>query len=291
MGRKVLVIIPCLDERAALPGLIAELRAGAAQGPDALELLVVDDGSSDGTAEAARALGVRAVRLCSNLGIGGAVQTGLRIALAEGFDCAVQLDGDGQHPAEGLPAMLARLDASPPPDLIVGSRFLRRAGFQSTPARRLGIRWLSLVLRAIAGLRLTDPTSGFRVYGPRALRLFDWRYAYDYPEPEALVLAFRAGLEIVEEPVAMRARATGKSSISGLGPAYYMLKVTLAIVLSLVRNAHVPHPQALPAPVPKPNPEPTWSPSSVSPSAATGSSLPSAAASPSSSSGSSRGSG
>ena len=298
MARRVLVIIPCFNERASLPGLVAELRAMPA-GRDRLELLVVDDGSSDGTSSVARALGVRAVRLCSNLGIGGAVQTGLRLALAEGFDCAVQLDGDGQHPAEGLAALLARLDAPAPPDLIVGSRFLQRSGFQSTPARRLGIAWLSLLLRVFARLSVSDPTSGFRVYGPRALQLFDWRYPYDYPEPEALALASRAGLTIAEEPVEMRARAAGQSSISGLGPAYYMLKVTIAILLNLVRNARIPHAQPLPAPLPQPasgtslepslgtSAESTWSPSSV----ATGSSPPSAAASPSSSSGSSPGSG
>lgn len=281
------MIIPCLDERESLPSLVAELRALGLRSADTLVPLVIDDGSSDGTAAAAQALGVRVIRLCSNLGIGGAVQTGLRVAAEEGFDCAVQLDGDGQHPAEELPALLARLDATPPPDLVVGSRFLRRQGFQSTPARRLGIGWLSLVLRVFARLSVTDPTSGFRLYGPRALRLFDRRYPYDYPEPEALVLARRAGLVVVEEPVAMRARGTGQSSISGLGPAYYMLKVTLAIVLDVVRTSRMqPEPRALP-PLPPTPPELPWSPSS----AATGSSPPSAAASPSSSSASSPGRG
>ena len=283
MPRRVLIIIPCLNERASLPGLIAEVRAAAALTPHALEPVVIDDGSADGTADTARALGVRCVELCSNLGIGGAVQTGLRLAAREGFDCAVQLDGDGQHPAEALPALLARLDGPDAPDLIVGSRFLARAGFQSTAARRLGIGWLSLVLRALSGLRITDPTSGLRVYGLRALWLFDYRYPYDYPEPEALVLAFRAGLTIVEEPVVMRAREAGQSSIHGLWAAYYMLKVTLAMALSLIRNKRLTRPLG---PL---HSEPTWS--HLSASAATGSSPPSAAGSPSSSSGSSAASG
>jgi glycosyltransferase involved in cell wall biosynthesis len=276
VSRRLLIVIPCLNEWRSLPALAAELRALAKARPEPTELLVIDDGSSDGTAAAASALGLRAVRLCSNLGIGGAVQTGLRVALAEGFDCAAQLDGDGQHPAEELPALLARLDGPDAPDLVVGSRFLRRSGFQSTPARRVGIRWLSLVLRLFAGVRSTDPTSGFRVYGPRALRLFDWKYPYDYPEPETLALASRAGLTIVEEPVSMRARSAGQSSIRGLGAGYYMLKVTLAILLDLVRNARAPL-QPLPV-LPAPSlpaalsPEKPWS----TPSAATGSSPSSA---------------
>jgi len=281
--RRVLIVIPCLNERVSLPALIAEVRAAAARTGDVLEPVVIDDGSSDGTADAARALGVRCVELCSNLGIGGAVQTGLRLAAREGYHCAVQLDGDGQHPAEALPALLARLDAADAPDLIIGSRFLAREGFQSTAARRVGIGWLSWVLRLLTGLRVTDPTSGLRVYGQRALWLFDFRYPYDYPEPESLVLAFRAGLTIVEEPVVMRAREAGQSSIHGFWAAYYMLKVTLAMALSLVRNKRLSRPLG---PL---HSEPSWS--SQSPSDATGSSPRSAAGSPSSSSGSSAASG
>lgn len=287
MPRRVLVVVPCLNEREALPALVAGVRALAQRSPDRFELLVVDDGSSDDTAATAQALGVRVVRLCSNLGIGGAVQTGLRVAAAEGFDCAVQLDGDGQHPADELPALLAPLDRPAPPDLVIGSRFLKREGFQSTPARRLGIRWLVLALRLFTRLSVSDPTSGFRAYGPRALRLFDWRYPYDYPEPEALVLAHRASLAVAEVPVTMRPRETGASSIGGLAGPYYLLKVTLAILLDVVRSTggrlHPPAPPARPLLQP---PESRWSPSS----AATGSSPPSAAPSPSSSSASSPGS-
>ena len=266
--------------------LVSELRELSQRIAHTLVPLVVDDGSSDSTADTARALGVRCVQLCSNLGIGGAVQTGLRVASREGFDCAIQLDGDGQHPAEAIPALLARLGGADAPDLVVGSRFLasgkRAGGFQSTAARRIGIRWLSFALRALAGLRMTDPTSGLRVYGPRALWLFDARYAYDYPEPESLVLAWRAGLTIAEESVVMRPREIGESSIRGLSAGYYMLKVTLAMVLSLVRSTHLRRPLG-----PSHSEPPPWSP----PSAATGSSPRSAAASPSSSSGSSPASG
>lgn len=280
MARRVLVIIPCLNERDALPVVLAELR-GLGQGlPGALVPLVIDDGSDDDTARVAASLGARAVRLCANLGIGGAVQAGLRVAATEDFDYAVQLDGDGQHPAEELVALLAPLEGPTPADLVVGTRFLRRDGFQSTPVRRLGIRWLSLVLRLFARLEVTDPTSGFRAYGRRALRLFVWRYPYDYPEPEALALARRAGLRVVEVPVTMRARVSGQSSIRGLGALYYMLKVTLAILLDLVRNTHFP---ALAEPSAKLTPltEHAWSPSS----AATGSSPPAVGSSQASSSG------
>jgi glycosyltransferase involved in cell wall biosynthesis len=274
---RALIVIPCLNEREALPALLAELRAVADGCGHTLVPLVIDDGSSDGTAAAARASGARCVQLPSNLGIGGAVQTGLKLAALEGFDCAVQLDGDGQHPAEALPALLSHMALADAPDLLVGSRFLEKAGFQSTTARRVGIGWLCLVLRLLCGLRLTDPTSGLRVYGRRALWLFDLTYPYDYPEPESLVLACRAGLAIAEAPVQMRPRRSGHSSIRGLWTAYYMLKVTLAMALSLVRN------QRLSRPLGPPHTEPSWSP----PSPATGSSPPSAAGSRSSSSGSS----
>jgi glycosyltransferase involved in cell wall biosynthesis len=234
--RRALVIIPCLNEEAALPRVVSELRAAAASVPAELTMVVIDDGSSDKTSEIARAQDVRLVRLCRNLGIGAAVQTGLRLALREGFDCAIQLDGDGQHPPTQLAALLAPLQADPPPDLVVGSRFLRRGAFRSTFMRRVGIRWLSILLRLVVRLKVTDPTSGFRVYGPRTLALFDEVYPYDYPEPESLAIAQAAGLRVVEVPVEMRDRVGGASSIAGLATGWYMLKVTFAVLLTFARR-------------------------------------------------------
>jgi glycosyltransferase involved in cell wall biosynthesis len=238
---RILVVVPALNEEQALGPLIAGLRAlfSASRGDTALsgQIVVIDDGSSDDTAAVAAASGARVVRLCHNLGIGGAVQSGLRLALREDFDCAIQVDGDGQHPPGEIVKLLAALRSSPPPDLVIGTRFAAdaEAGFRSTLLRRIGSRWLRLLLRLVTGLGLTDPTSGYRLYGRRALQLFSRSYPYDYPEPEALATARAAGLRIVEVPVRMRERQAGRSSISGLSAPYYMLKVTLAVVLSYLR--------------------------------------------------------
>lgn len=225
-------VIPALNEEQALPPLLAELRAHADRDS---QLLVVDDGSGDRTLEVAARAGARAVRLCRNLGIGGAVQTGLRIAAREGFDLAVQIDGDGQHPPSEVAKLLATQSQPSPPDLVVGTRFAASGGFRSTPMRRFGAWWLRILLRVL-GVKTSDPTSGFRLYARRALDLFSQTYPYDYPEPEALAMARAAGLTIAEVPVTMRERQGGASSISGLSAPYYMLKVTLAVVLAYVRN-------------------------------------------------------
>lgn len=252
---RVLIVIPAYNEEKSLPLLLRELRdwelnlAGADSAGEAstdvpvvprgdleLEIAVVDDASRDRTAKIARLGGARVLRLCRNLGIGGAVQTGLRLAQREGFDCAVQMDGDGQHPPSELAKLLIALDVEPKPDIVIGSRYLLRQGFQSTLMRRIGILWLRAVLRLVVGSRVTDPTSGYRLYGTRALRLFAQSYPHDYPEPEALVLAKAAGLHVVEVPVTMRERQGGRSSIRQLQAPYYLLKVTLAVLLAFARS-------------------------------------------------------
>ncbi len=197
----------------------------------AIETVVVDDGSSDRTQDVARAGGARLLRLCRNLGIGGAVQAGLQLAHREGYDAAVQIDGDGQHPPSELHHLLAQKA-----DLVVGTRYRDQAGFQSTFLRRLGSAWLRALLRIVTRLKTTDPTSGFRLYGRRALRLFADTYPYDFPEPEAIAMARAAGLSVAEVPVTMRERQGGSSSISGYKSIYYMLKVTAAVVLAYLRT-------------------------------------------------------
>ena len=235
---RVLVVIPAFNEEEALGRLLVETRdaisgMGAA---DDISLLVVDDGSRDGTQRAARSAGVRMLRLCGNLGIGGAVQSGLHVAFREGFDCAVQMDGDGQHPPAELAAMLSVMRETDAPDLLIGSRFIHKDGYRSTFMRRVGISWLRLVLRVVAGAKLSDPTSGFRVFGKRALALFDETYPYDFPEPESIAVARAAGLTAREVPVQMRERLGGRSSIAGLAAGYYMIKVTVAVLLAYIRN-------------------------------------------------------
>ena len=231
---RVLIIVPAYNEQEALGGLLGEIRALAID-TYTLETVVVDDGSSDRTAEVAREGGARVLRLCGNLGIGGAVQSGLRLARRESFDWAVQVDGDGQHPPSELPRLLEAARAAEVPDIVVGSRYHDTRSFRSTVMRRFGSWCLRTVLRIVARVRVSDPTSGFRLYGARALALFDETYPYDYPEPESLALARVAGLRIAEAPVTMRERQGGTSSISSFSAAYYMLKVTIAIVLTSVR--------------------------------------------------------
>lgn len=233
---RVLLIIPAYNEQDALGGLLSEIRALPASDGLSLETLVIDDGSADRTAEIAAQGGARVIRLCRNVGIGGAVQSGLRIAFRERFDAAVQIDGDGQHPPSEIARLLEPARAATPPDLIVGTRYRDKANFRSTPMRRLGSWWLRVVLRMIARIKVSDPTSGYRVYGPRALRLFSDTYPYDFPEPESLAIARAAGLSVAEVPVQMRERQGGRSSIAGLSTIYYMFKVTIAVVLTYMRT-------------------------------------------------------
>lgn len=233
---RVLLIIPAYNEQEALGGLLAEIKALPPADGITFEPVVVDDGSADRTAEVAQAGGARVLRLCGNVGIGGAVQSGLRLAYREQFDAAIQIDGDGQHPPSELTRLLGPARGESPPDLIVGTRYRDKDNFRSTLLRRLGSWWLRTILRVVAGVKVSDPTSGYRVYGPRALRLFDAVYPYDFPEPEALAIARATGLTVAEIPVQMRERQGGRSSIAGFSTVYYMFKVTIAVVLTYMRT-------------------------------------------------------
>ena len=240
------MVVPALNEERSVGPLVGDIRSEAEKLGIDITTVVVDDGSTDRTAEVAAKAGARVVQLPKNLGIGGAVQTGLRLAWREGFSCAVQIDGDGQHPPHELGKLLALLESDPQPDLVIGTRYGEdRQGFQSTLLRRLGSSWLRGVLRIVAGVTSTDPTSGYRLYGPRALALFERTYPYDYPEPESLAMARAAGLTIREVPVVMRARLAGNSSIRSWRTAYYMLKVSVAVALCYVRSTRRPWPKAM----------------------------------------------
>lgn len=223
-----LVIVPALNEERNVARVVSAARA---QGGD---VLVVDDGSDDHTARAAAEAGAIVVRHACNLGIGAAVQTGYLYALRKGYDVAVRLDADGQHSAADIPRFLAALEAGDA-DIVVGSRFLARRGYQSTWVRRIGILILSLVSAAV-GTRTTDPTSGYWAINRRAIELLARSHPDDYPETEALVLATRAGLRIKEIPVNMLARLTGYSSISAIHSGFYMLKVVVAVIVQRLRK-------------------------------------------------------
>ncbi len=227
--RNLCVIVPCFNEQESLPRLIPELFE---VGINPVDIVVVDDGSRDRTAEVARAQGVTVLKLPINLGIGGAVQTGYKWAKERGYAYALQLDGDGQHDPKSIRPLLeqAMRDGN---DITIGSRFVpgQREGFQSTRLRRLGIGWLSMVLRVASGQRVYDITSGMRLVGVRWISRFASHYPSDFPEPESLGYAIAAGARVAEHPVLMRMRATGTSSIAGWKPVYYMIKVTIGILL------------------------------------------------------------
>lgn len=231
---RVLAIVPAFNEERSLPSVLAGLRRAA----PGVDVCVVDDGSSDGTGALARSLGATVLALPVNVGIGGAVQAGYRWARDQGYDVAVQVDGDGQHDAGFLPALVAEV-AGGGSDLVVGSRFAGprvEGAFRSTWSRRVGIRYLSAMLRLRCGARVSDPTSGFRAAGRRAIELFARSYPPDYPEPESIAVAARAGLRVNEIPVRMSERLHGESSI-GLGRSfYYLVKVSMALVLLPTRQ-------------------------------------------------------
>jgi glycosyltransferase involved in cell wall biosynthesis len=230
---RVLAIIPAFNEERSLPAVVAGLRRSA----PSVDVCVVDDGSTDGTARVASGLGVTVLSLPVNLGIGGAVQAGYQWARDHGYDVAVQVDGDGQHDAAFLPVLVEAV-TSGRAGLTVGSRFAgpRMPGaFRSTWPRRAGIRYLSWMLRLRCGARVTDPTSGFRAAGRAAIDLFARSYPSDYPEPESIAIAARAGMTVTEVPVRMSKRLHGESSISAWRSFYYLFKVSLALVVLPIR--------------------------------------------------------
>jgi glycosyltransferase involved in cell wall biosynthesis len=228
-------MIPALNEEDSIAGVIAEVHAA----DPGFEVVVVDDGSSDRTAERASAAGAHVVRLPFNLGIGGAVQTGLMYARDHGFDLAVQVDGDAQHDPAEIAKLLEPI-VQGQADLVVGSRFLDGHRYRPPFARRLGIKLFAGLVSLIVGQRVTDTTSGFRAMNRRGILLFAADYPHDYPEVEANVLVFKHRLRLVEVPVCMRTRTTGASSITFRMSAYYMIKVTLALFVGLFRRCPTP---------------------------------------------------
>lgn len=240
--RRHLVVIPAYNEESSLRHTIAKLQSL----PEQFELLIVNDGSTDRTSQIAHELAetsrlrLHVVDLPINGGIGVAVQTGyLFAANQQAFHFVIQFDADGQHNADAITALVEECERRNL-DSCIGSRFLGQGeGFQSTFTRRLGIRFLATLISTLAGTRVTDPTSGFRCVGPRAWQAFARRYPDDYPEPESLYWCIRNRLRVGEMPVVMFERQGGVSSIRSLRPAYYMLKVTLGILIDLLRRKEV----------------------------------------------------
>ncbi len=233
---KVLVIIPAFNEEKTI---VQTARSVMELGFD---VTVVNDGSRDNTRKLCEENNIPLLNLPYNLGIGGAVQTGHKYAYLKGYDIDIQFDGDGQHNATYLPLLVREIENGN--DLVIGSRFVQKSSeesdFKSTKLRRVGIRWLSFWIRLFSGKRITDPTSGFRASGKKAIRLFSEDYPSDYPEPESIVEAAKKSLKIEEVPVKMKERTEGSSSIGGLGSLYYMIKVSLEIaIIALFKRKEV----------------------------------------------------
>ena len=225
-----LIIVPAFNEASSIAEVVADLEHSV---PD-FDLLVIDDGSIDATAaNVPQTAGL--ISLPFNLGIGGAMQTGYRYAAEHGYDVAVQVDGDGQHPAGEIFKLLERIEAGDA-DLVIGSRFLKAPRYRQTPARAAGSRILQLLLRILTGRKFTDCTSGFRVANKDVIRAFAHWYPDDYPEPEVVLLLHRAGYRVVETPVQMKQRANGQTSITPMRGLYYVVKVAVALVLATMRQ-------------------------------------------------------
>lgn len=224
---RFLLIIPAFNEEENLPKVAEDI------GQLIADAIVINDGSTDRTHEVAEALGFTVLDHPYNIGVGGAVQTGLKYALKRGYTVAVQFDGDAQHRADQISNILNPV-LKDEADLVIGSRILGRS-YKFPFLRRFGSRWFSLLIFPFCRARITDPTSGFRCYGRRTIEFFSRHYPEDYPEVESLIYASKAGLRIKEIPVLMRKRTSGRSSIGVFESIYYMLKVSLGVIMSSLR--------------------------------------------------------
>jgi glycosyltransferase involved in cell wall biosynthesis len=232
---RVLVVIPAWNEAQALPGVLAEVARVLLD----VDVLVVNDGSTDATSAVARASGATVLDLPINLGVGGAMRAGFRFAVARGYGTVVQLDGDGQHDPHEVRALVGALRAERA-DVMIGARFAGAGSYRASGPRRLAMKLLSSVLSRVAHTRLTDTTSGFKASGPAAVALFAKEYPAEYlgDTVESLVIAARSGLVIRQHPVEMRVRAGGAPSHGPVKAAVFLGRAFAALALALTRPGH-----------------------------------------------------
>ena len=228
---KKIIVIPAYNEEGNLEKTVRDIRENA---PD-FDYVIVNDCSTDNTLGMCREKGFSYLNLPVNLGIGGAVQTGYRYAYYHGYDLAVQFDGDGQHSAKFL-AQMAQVLEETESDMVIGSRFIEKEGFQSSGLRRIGIRYFSLLIKLLTGKTVTDPTSGMRMINRKLLKKFTHEYPKDYPEPESVVTVLSEKHKVTEIPVVMNEREEGISSISLRNSVYYMIKVSFAVVIARMKK-------------------------------------------------------
>jgi glycosyltransferase involved in cell wall biosynthesis len=233
-----LAVVPAYNESATVAGVVAGLHREAPE----LDVLVVDDGSTDATGRCAENAGARVLRMPFNLGIGGAVQAGFKFANEHSYDYMIQVDGDGQHDPREVRTLFRALEEDERVDMICGSRFVTPTGYIPPISRRTGIHVFAFLLSRLLRQPITDPTSGFRLYNRRAIALFARDYPHDYPEVEAVLMLHHHRLTMREVPVRMYERDGGLSSIRSGKSIYYMIKVLLAIGVGLARRRPVPTP-------------------------------------------------
>jgi glycosyltransferase involved in cell wall biosynthesis len=226
-----LAVVPAYNESATVERVVRSIRE---QQPH-FDVVVIDDGSTDDSGKRAEAAGATVLRHPFNLGIGGAVQSGFVYAYDHGYDYMVQVDADGQHDASEIGKLVAAMHADPRLDLVCGSRFAEEVKYRAPISRRTGIHIFAFLLSRIVGQRITDPTSGFRLYNRSSISVFARDYPHDYPEVEAVLMVHHHRLRMIEVPVRMFHRGGGVSSISSGKSIYYMLKVLLAIFVGLAR--------------------------------------------------------
>ena len=228
---KRLIIIPAYNEAENIVKTVEAIKEKA----KGFDYIIINDCSTDRTKNICEENGYNVINLPINLGIGGAVQTGYKYAYNHDYDIAVQVDGDGQHDPLFLGVMAQYLEEHSA-DMVIGSRFIEKKGFQSSRARRIGIVLFTKLIKIMTGATITDPTSGLRMVGRNVIELFSNDYPRDYPEPESVVAILRRHMKVIEIPVVMKEREGGVSSISLKKSVYYMIKVTLAILIERIRK-------------------------------------------------------
>ena len=227
---KAIAIIPAYNEEESILNTVHDIKEHAI----GFDYIIINDCSKDNTLKVCRENNLNVINLPFNLGIGGGVKTGYIYAYKKGYDFAVQFDGDGQHDAKYLWQM-AKIMQNENIDMLIGSRFIDNEGFQSTRIRRVGIIFFSWLLRLLFGQTISDPTSGMRMCNRRVMKIFASNYPIDYPEPETTARLLNKHFKVKEFPVRMRQRQGGISSISPMQSIYYMVKVTLAILVEKIR--------------------------------------------------------
>ena len=231
---KALVIIPAYNEEAAIVDTINKLK----QSCESVDYIIINDCSKDRTLEICKKNKFNVINLPINLGIGGAVQTGYKYAYKNEYDIAIQMDADGQHDPKYIKELIKKVEEGY--DLVIGSRFLEKQGFQSTFLRRLGINLYSNIIKLFTRKEIKDTTSGYRAVSKKIIKLFSNNYPVDYPEPETNAFIAKNNYKIIEIPMEMKQRDTGSSSITPIKSIYYAIKVGLAVMLAcIVKNKEV----------------------------------------------------